>query len=113
MPLGFLGVMTHELYQIVPPYLVLAVVLLSAVNAVFYELTERPTVAGQEILDQVEGFKRFLSATEEDRIERLSSKEAQALYERLLPYAIALGMKNRWAANFGDAMSQLIPVNRR
>lgn len=105
IPLGFLASTAHQVYEAVPPHLFLAALILCGVNAVFFQLLERPTVAGQELLSHVEGFKRFLTATEEDRLGRLSTKESQELYERLLPYAVALGLKNRWATIFGYAVN--------
>lgn len=109
VPLAVLGVLARDLYQAISPHLLVAILALSAINAVFFEILERPTPAGQEMLDHVEGFKRFLTATEEDRVRRLSSEESQDLFDRLLPYAVALGMENRWAALFGSAMSPVIP----
>lgn len=108
IPFGFFAIMAHELYEAVPPHLFFAVLVLSGVNAAFFQLLERPTVAGQELLSHVEGFKRFLTATEKERMARLSTEESQALYERMLPYAVALGMKNRWATTFGGAVAPLL-----
>lgn len=106
--LAFLGVLAHEAYEAVPPHLFLAALVLSGVNAAFFQLLERPTVAGRTILNQVEGYRRFLAATEEDRFRHLSTSESRKLCERALPYAVALGMENSWATTFGGAMTPII-----
>jgi hypothetical protein len=55
------------------------------------------TVKGVKTLGAVRGFEEFLSRTERDRLERM--KDAN-LFERCLPYAIALGVSKRWAKAF-------------
>ncbi|MBI5904815.1 MAG: DUF2207 domain-containing protein [Deltaproteobacteria bacterium] len=55
------------------------------------------TVKGVRLLGRVRGFEEFLSRTEGDRLERM--KDAN-LFERCLPYAIALGVSERWAKAF-------------
>lgn len=100
-----LGAMVFELSQALPTPFLVAVLALAAVNMVFYQLLERPTEAGRETLDHVEGFKRFLAATDTDMVRRLSMKRPDDLFQRHLPYAVALGLKNRWIAAFKDAAS--------
>ena len=41
------------------------------VNVLFYHLLKAPTMLGRKVLDRIEGFKTFLTATEEDRLSRL------------------------------------------
>lgn len=112
VPVGVFGLLAHRLYNTVPPHLFLAALLLCGINAVFFRILERPTVAGQELLSRVEGFKQFLAATEADRLDRLSTAESQELYHRLLPYAVALGMRNRWADAFGGAMKPIVSTEQ-
>ena len=52
-------------------------------------------------MDRIAGFERYLSITEEDRLETLHPPEkTPELFERYLPHAIALGVENRWAGKF-------------
>ena len=52
-------------------------------------------------MDQIAGFERYLSVTEENRLEVLHPPEkTPELFERFLPYAIALGVENKWADKF-------------
>ena len=45
-------------------------------------------------MDQIEGFKQYLSVAEEDRLEYLNPpKKTPELFEKFLPYAIALDVR--------------------
>jgi uncharacterized membrane protein YgcG len=66
-----------------------------------------PTKEGRLVMDQIAGFERYLSVTEEDRLERLHPPEkTPELFERFLPFAIALGVENRWASRFSDVLAR-------
>jgi uncharacterized membrane protein YgcG len=55
------------------------------------------TLTGVKALGRVKGFEEFLTRAEKDRLERM--KDAN-LFEKYLPYAIALGVSDRWADAF-------------
>jgi hypothetical protein len=55
------------------------------------------TVKGVKTLGAIRGFEEFLLRTEKDRLERMNDKN---LFEKCLPYAIALGVSDRWASSF-------------
>ena len=75
-------------------------------NYAFYHLLKAPTRAGRTLLDAVEGFRIFLAATEEDRMNMLNPPErTPELFERYLPYALALGLEQQWAEQFSDVLS--------
>jgi uncharacterized membrane protein YgcG len=60
-----------------------------------------PTREGRAVLDRIAGFKQYLSVTERDRLDRMQAPEdTLQLFERYLPYAIALGVENRWADRY-------------
>ncbi|HEY0627981.1 MAG TPA: DUF2207 domain-containing protein, partial [Sphingomicrobium sp.] len=60
-----------------------------------------PTSEGRGVLDRIAGFKQYLSITEADRLDRMQApKDSLQLFERYLPYAIALGVENRWADRY-------------
>ena len=93
------------LVQAVPPHIAGAAVVLGGLNVLFYHLLERPTLLGRGVLDQLEGYEAFLTATEGDRIRRLQPADASMeLFERHLPYALALGVESAWAERFEDAL---------
>jgi len=58
------------------------------------------------VMDRIAGFERYLSVTEEDRLETLHPPEkTPELFERYLPHAIALGVENRWASRFAGVLA--------
>jgi uncharacterized membrane protein YgcG len=60
-----------------------------------------PTREGRAVLDRIAGFKQYLSITERERLDRMQAPEDNLqLFERYLPYAIALGVENRWADRY-------------
>jgi uncharacterized membrane protein len=82
--------------------------LLSAIgmNVLFYHLLKAPTRAGRRVLDTIEGFAVFLSATEKDRLAMLNPPEkTPELFERYLPYALALDLEQAWSEQFSDILS--------
>ncbi|PJA93338.1 MAG: hypothetical protein CO132_03200 [Candidatus Kerfeldbacteria bacterium CG_4_9_14_3_um_filter_45_8] len=59
------------------------------------------TKAGALAAEHIEGFKRFLSTTEKARLDFHNAPATyKELFERYLPYAIVLGVENKWAAQF-------------
>ncbi|MFL5239799.1 MAG: DUF2207 domain-containing protein [Rhizomicrobium sp.] len=68
---------------------------------VFYHLLKAPTLAGARICDQIEGFRTFLSTAEKDRLEKLHPPAVTPqVFEKFLPYAIALDCENAWSRKF-------------
>ncbi|HVJ02033.1 MAG TPA: DUF2207 domain-containing protein [Sphingomonas sp.] len=65
-----------------------------------------PTREGRAMMDRIAGFKHYLGITEEKRLETLHPPEkTPELFERYLPYAIALGVENRWAQKFSGVLA--------
>jgi uncharacterized membrane protein YgcG len=65
-----------------------------------------PTREGRAVMDQIEGFRHYLDITEEDRLEALHPpQQTPELFERYLPYAIALGVENSWAGRFSGVLA--------
>lgn len=106
--LPFLAGEVYALWMLADHSTVFAVfpVLAAAVNLLFFHLLKAPTLLGRRLLDQIEGFRTFLAATEADRLERLTPEgRTPALFEKYLPYALALGVENRWAEKFADVLA--------
>jgi uncharacterized membrane protein YgcG len=86
----------------VPAYFLSAGLLLM----LFYWLLEAPTIAGRATLDNIEGFKQYLSIAEKDLLEfQHPPEKTPELFERYLPYAIALGVENEWGERFTELLS--------
>jgi uncharacterized membrane protein len=65
-----------------------------------------PTPEGRRVLDHIAGFKQYLSITEAERLDRMTApKDTPELFEKYLPYAIALEIENRWAKRFAGILA--------
>jgi hypothetical protein len=56
------------------------------------------TAHGTEVLRLLRGFEEFLRRVESDRFEQVI--KTPEMFERFLPYAMAFGVENKWAAAF-------------
>ncbi|MFA6228036.1 MAG: DUF2207 domain-containing protein [Patescibacteria group bacterium] len=73
------------------------------VNFLAFRFLRRPTPEGRKLLDEIEGFKLFLMTTEKDRLEFFHPiKQIPEVFEKYFPYAIALGVADKWAARFDN-----------
>ena len=67
---------------------------------------QAPTVAGRAIMDRIEGFRQYLGTAEEDRLNALNPPDkTPELFERFLPYAIALDVEIVWATRFAAVLA--------
>ena len=81
-------------------------VLAVPVAASAFAWIDAPTVEGRKVLDRIAGFKQYLSITERERLDRMTAPEdTPELFEKYLPYAIALGVENRWADRFASVLA--------
>ncbi len=63
------------------------------------------TLQGTLALRQCLGFQRFVELTEAPRI-RMMAKDDPAIFGRLLPYAMVLGVADAWAEAFEDLLKE-------
>ncbi len=76
-------------------------------NALFYELLKAPTRVGRQVLDEIEGFRLYLSVAEEDRLNFIHPPhETPELFEKFLPHALALGVENEWGERFSGILNR-------
>lgn len=79
-----------------------------AVNSLFFHLIKRRTPAGQRIQEKIIGFKRYLSLAEKDRMNFHNPPTmTPAIFERLLPYALAMGVEHEWAEIFSATVNSV------
>jgi uncharacterized membrane protein YgcG len=92
--------------QVIP---LIAVPLLAAgMDVLFGWLLKSYTVDGRRLMDEVEGFKLYLSVTEKDRMNMLNPPErTPELFERCLPFALALDVEQRWAEQFATVFATM------
>jgi uncharacterized membrane protein YgcG len=87
-------------------WFIVAAVILAAFNLVFYWLLKAPTQTGRGALDQIEGFRMYMTTAEEERLKVLHPPEkTPALFERYLPYAMALDCENEWNNKFSSILA--------
>jgi uncharacterized membrane protein len=89
----------------VPALLLLCVYVLVVV--LFYYLLPAPSIEGRRLLDQLEGYREYLQLAESDALALAGNAPAMsiALYEKHLPYAMALGVEDKWSARFSAALA--------
>jgi uncharacterized membrane protein YgcG len=74
---------------------------LAGFNFLFYWLLKAPTPSGRKVLDQIEGFRMYMATAEEERLKALNPPEkTPELFERYLPFAMALDCENAWSDKF-------------
>lgn len=79
----------------------LIVVALLATNYAFAYWLRAYTPEGRRVLDQIEGFKLFLTEVHSDRLQRVNAPaKTSSLFEKYLPYALALGLEQAWTQQF-------------
>ncbi len=82
------------------------ILLLIGSNVLFHHLLKAPTSAGRQLLDRVEGFKMFLTAVDGQRLQTMAPPgKTPELFERFLPYALALGVEQTWAEQFSQVLA--------
>ncbi|MFA5926420.1 MAG: DUF2207 domain-containing protein [Parcubacteria group bacterium] len=73
----------------------------TAVAVIFGWLMPAVTKKGAELKENILGFKDFLSVTETDRLKFHNAPEKNPqMFEKLLPYAMVLGVEKEWAKQF-------------
>lgn len=75
-----------------------AAVLFTGLTLVFSHRIKSPTAIGRTKLDQIEGFRLFLQSVERLPMDRADAPSDHAgIYEKYLPYAVALEVDQRWS----------------
>ncbi|MGD8382251.1 MAG: DUF2207 domain-containing protein, partial [Syntrophobacterales bacterium] len=90
----------------VSPLAAVTIVVIIAINAIFYHLLKSPTLRGRKLMDEIEGFKLYLSVAEKERLNILNPPEkTPELFEKYLPYALALDVENEWSEQFAEVLA--------
>ena len=88
----------------------LSAVAIAVMNVVFYHLLRAPTLAGRKVMDEIEGFKLYLSVAESERMNLVGGPEMSTeLFEKYLPYAVALDVEKPWSAAFESWLKRAMP----
>jgi len=89
-------------------WLVPILVLLGIANVKFHQFLKQPTRQGREVMDRIEGFRMYLRTAEGDLLMAASAppRKTPELFERFLPYALALGVETAWAEKFAEVLER-------
>lgn len=84
----------------------LMIIALIGCNVLFHHLLKAPTSAGRQLLDRIDGFKMFLTAVDGPRLNTVTPPgKTPELFERFLPYALALGVEQQWGEQFSQVLA--------
>jgi uncharacterized membrane protein YgcG len=112
----FIGVEIFTLFNFAELSLlwfIIIIIALLLMNGIFYRLLKAPTRAGRKLLDKIEGFKMFLSIAEKDRLKFTTPLEkTPEVFEKYLPYALALDVEQEWAEQFSEIISNATKEGR-
>jgi uncharacterized membrane protein YgcG len=105
--LGFAYVFLQALIQ--DPWSRIGMLLLGVtlllINGISYQLMKAPTTRGRKMLDRVDGFEEYLKVAEEEDLQlRNPPKKTPQLFEKYLPYAMALDVEDLWGGKFAAVL---------
>jgi len=92
---------------LVGPWALLILIAVAVANGIGIAALKALTPEGRKLLDQIEGFRQFLTEVDSDRLQRMNPPEkTPQLFEKCLPYALALGVEQAWARQFTAVLAQ-------
>ena len=90
------------------PFVIGTIVLSFVTMAFFAIIMKRPTMRGRKLLDQMRGFSDYLEIAEKEELNlRNPPEKTPALFEVMLPYALALGVEQAWSEKFADVLAAI------
>ncbi|MBV6657995.1 MAG: DUF2207 domain-containing protein [Devosiaceae bacterium] len=79
----------------------------------FARLMFAPTPQGQALMDEIEGFRMYLSVAEAERMNMEGAPDFTVdLFEDYLPYAIGLGVEKPWSEALEGHLKDMTPQER-
>ena len=91
------------------PVLTMAIVAVMYLTMILFGFNmRRPTLRGQQLLDQMVGFKDYLEVAEKDELNlRNPPEKTPELFEAYLPFALALGVDQDWSERFAAVLAAI------
>ncbi len=75
---------------------------------VFLPVMKQPSPKALQLMADIEGFAMYIRAAETEKLNVLNPPERTPReFERVMPYAVALGLENAWGAKFTNLAAQL------
>ena len=85
----------------------ICIIIILITHVVFKNIMSAYTKKGREIVDHLLGFKMYLAQAEQHIYNQLAPPEKTLdLFEKYLPYAVALNVQNEWAGKFDSIIAQ-------
>ena len=82
-------------------------IFLAILPIIYAYLIAAPTRSGRALLDQIEGFEQYIKIAERNRLAQLNlPQDTPKVFERVLPYAMALKLGNEWCQRFSNEIAQ-------
>ena len=97
--LGLFVAMAGVWFAAFGPLACVSVIATGLIIAVMGRAMPRRTRKGREAYEEIAGLREFISRVEADRLDRLGGKTA-GTFEKVLPFAVVLGVADRWADAF-------------
>lgn len=89
-----------------PVYLVIGVICAIIIAGFGWQMPQM-TKEGAVLLEEIKGFKQFLSVTEKRRVAFTDApQKTPEQFARFLPAAVALGVEDQWSKHFADMAMQ-------
>ena len=89
------------------PMVIGGLVLMLLAYAFFAVIMKRPTVLGRRTLDEMLGFREYLDVAEKDEMNlRNPPEKTPELFEKYLPFALALGVEQNWSERFAGLLAR-------
>jgi hypothetical protein len=84
-----------------------AIFAMALLNVVAQPFLRRDTEEGKKLKQQIEGFRTFLVAVEQDQLDRMNTPHKDIEFTGHLAYAVALEVKEAWGDYLSNAFSQI------
>jgi uncharacterized membrane protein YgcG len=103
----------HNKHYIIAPYAIPLFIFFLIWAVIIKQLLYSYTAEGRKLQDQIDGFKLFLTMTEPNlsQLTQQLPEKTKDLYERYLPYALALGVSQQWTDRFTSLSGEKIIEN--
>jgi len=90
------------------PLVLAPIGLIVAAHVLFYFLLKAPTRRGRLLMDKLEGFRMYLDVAEKEELNlRNPPEKTPELFEKYLPFALALEVEQAWAEQFADVFARM------
>ena len=90
------------------PFFLIPFAIIIILYIIFKVIMKAPSKKGRLLLDKLEGFKKYLEVAEKEELNlRNPPEKTPELFERYLPFAIALGVEQAWSDQFKKVFAEL------